>query len=214
MTKSTTRLALLLLATTASGCVSLEMNRLKRNVEREVEADGQVEIGRGTAMSFGWGTFATARTLGWVFAPGSTAPYRRLSRRVRRVKVGRYPVSGVLDTRHLARPAILDRYEAGGWLPMVTARDSSSAVWVLYRERERDLRLTDLLAVSIDGEELVMTRVSGNLSGLVIDAVALAQTDWLESTLGDTGLFEPAGDEAEAAELSPDATVVSEPDDS
>ena len=189
----TSRLALLvLLATTASGCVSLEMSRLQRHIAQEVEADGQAEIGSGTAMSFGWGTFATTRTLGWIFAPGSTAPYRELSRRVRRVKVARYPVSGVLDTRRLTRPEILRRYQDKGWLPLVAARDSAAAVWVLYRERERDLRLTDLLAVSLSSDELVMTRVSGDLSGLVLDAVALAELDAFQGALDETGLFEAA----------------------
>ncbi len=195
------RALLALLVATASGCVSLEMNRLKRHVEREVEADGQAEVGRGMAMSFGWGTFATARTVGWVFAPGRTAPYRRLSRRVRRVKVARYPVSGVLDTRRMARPEILGRYQDKGWLPLVTVRDSAAAVWVLYRERERDLRLTDLLAVSLSGDGLVMTRVSGDLSGLVLDAVALAELDAFQGALDETGLFEPAPEAtADAAE--------------
>ena len=184
------------LAVTASGCISLEMNRLKKNLEREVEADGQAEIGRGTAMSFGWGTFATARTLGWVFAPGQTAPYRRLSRRVRRVKVAQYPVSGLVDLRGIGQPAILARYQAGGWLPLVTVRDSSEAVWVMYRERGRDPRLTDLLAVALSDEELVMTRVSGDLTGLVLDGVDLAQTEWLRETLSETGILteEPGGD--------------------
>ena len=197
---------LVLLAATASGCVSLEMNRLKRNLEREVEADGQAEVGRGVAMSFGWGTFATSRTLAWVFAPGRTAPYRQMSRRVRRVKVAHYPVSGVVDLRRIGRPAILDRYRAGGWLPLVTVRDSSEAVWVLYRERERDLRLTDLLAVALSDDGLVLTRVSGNLSGLVLDAVDLAQTEWLDGALGDTGLLDAVSE--------PDDESLEEPDPS
>ena len=49
----------------------------------------------------------------------------------------------------LARPARLDRYEADGWLPMVAARDSASAVWVLFREDDARMTLTDLLAVVV-----------------------------------------------------------------
>ena len=203
------RLVLLaVLVGTASGCVSLEMNRLKRNLEREVEADGQAEVGRGVAMSFGWGTFGTARTLGWIFAPGQTAPYRHMSRRVRRVKVAHYPVSGVLDLRRIGQPAILQRYRAGGWQPLVTVRDSSEAVWVLYRERERDLRLTDLLAVALSDEGLVLTRVSGDLSGLVLDAVDLAKAEWLDGALGDTGLLDLEPDDESPDE--PEASASSQ----
>ena len=89
--------------------------------------------------------------------------------------VSRSPITGRVDTRRLTRPASLARYDADGWLPLVTVRDSATALWVLYREDDR-LALRDLLTVSVAGGELVVSRVSGDLSGLVLDAAAMSET--------------------------------------
>lgn len=175
----------------ASGCVSTsaEMNRIQRDVDRSVREDGRASVGDGTSISLGRVSMATTRLLGGLFAPGTTRPYRRLSHHVRRVQFGQFPVTGAVDGRTLRRPAILDRYERGGWLTLAAVRDSSGAVWVLYRERERDQTVTDILTVALSAEDLAVARLSGNLSALVLDAVALAQTDVLGATLAQTGLL-------------------------
>lgn len=176
------------LAILLSGCVSVEMGRLARDVEREVEADGTAELGRGYAIAFGGGVIGTGRFLSRLVAPQSTEPARRLAGYVDQVKVARYPLSGGVDGRRLARPARLDRYEADGWLPMVTARDEGSAVWVLVRE-DGD-QLTDLLAVAVSEEEVVMTRVTGELSALALDAIALGlENQALSGAFSETGIF-------------------------
>lgn len=186
------RIALVALALSLSGCMSLEMSRLAREVEHEVERDGAAEVGRGYAIAFGGGTIGTSRFLGRLVAPESTEPYRRLSGSVRQVKVARYPVFGVVDGMRLARPARLDRYEADGWLPMVAARDSASAVWVLFREDDARMTLTDLLAVVVADDELVLARVTGDLTTLALDALRDgADSGALSEALDDTGLFPP-----------------------
>ncbi len=182
-------LLLTLLVALASGCVSTEMGRLQRDIAHDLEAGGQAEVGRGFSMAFGRGSIGTTRFLGRLVAPSSTEPYRRLSRHVRRVKVARYPIVGTVDATLIDRPDALDRYSEDGWYPMVTVRDQDSRVWVLVREDE-DMVLTDLLSIVVSGQDLVLTRVSGDLSGLVLDAGAMASGDLFGGALDGMGVFE------------------------
>lgn len=180
---------LILLAVAASGCVSTEMGRIQRDIARDLESEGQAEVGRGFSMAFGRGSIGTTRFLGRLVAPASTEPYRRLSRHVRRVRVARYPITGTVDASRIDRPRALDRYAANGWYPMVTVRDSTSRVWVMVRETE-DEQLTDLLSIVVSGQDLVLTSVSGDLSGLVRDAGAMAQGDLFGGALDGMGVFD------------------------
>lgn len=192
---------LLVLLPALSGCVSFEMGGLKRSVARSIEAQSDAEIGDGFAVSFGRISIGSTRFLTRAVAPNSTAEARQLMHHVRSVKVGRYSLLGAFDGRQIAKPDALLRYERDGWLPFVTVRDSSSAAWVLVRERPRDGRLTDLLTVVVAEDDVVLTKVSGDLSSLVLDAVAMG---------GDGGFFggalEEAGIVAESeAETAPDS---------
>ncbi len=76
-------------------------------------------------MSVGRGSIGTSRFMTRLFAPSSSEPYRRLARNVRRVQFAHYPLAGAVDGREVTRPASFDRYEADGWYPMVTVRDST-----------------------------------------------------------------------------------------
>lgn len=167
----------LVLALVSSGCVSLEMGRIKRQIEQDVEASGTAEVGRGFAMAFGRGTIGTSRFLGRMFAPTATEPYRALTRHVRQVKVARYGVSGHYDARALSRPEALRRYEDDGWYPLVTVREPEETVWVLYREDDREPRVTDLLTVVLGQEDLVLTRVRGDLSAAVLKLLEIGRSD-------------------------------------
>ncbi|WP_420453928.1 hypothetical protein [Rubrivirga sp.] len=175
------------------------MGRIKRDLAHDLEQSGQATVGKGFAMSIGRGSIGTTRFMSRLFAPTASEPYRRLARNVRRVQVAHYALDGAVDGRRVSRPASLDRYQADGWYPMVTVRDSSSAVWVLVKERPDDLRLTDLLSVVVADSDLVVTRVSGDLSGLVLDAIEYGTNgDLFGGALDQTGLFdEPDGPEAE-----------------
>ena len=179
MTKS---LLIAALALGASGCVSLEMNRIQRDIADDIESTGQAEVGKGFSMAFGRGTIGTSRFLGRMFAPTATEPYRRLSRHVRQVKVASFPITGTLDASLIERPAALARFAADGWYPLVTVRDSTERVWILLRETEDEV-LTDLLAVVVADDGLVLTRMSGNLSDVVLDAGSLIQNALLQETL-------------------------------
>lgn len=164
------------------GCVSFEMGRIKREVEREVEASGTAEVGRGFAMSFGRGTIGTTRFLGRLFAPTATEPYRALTGHIRQVKVARYPVSGDFDAASVGRPEALARYETDGWLPLVTVREAGETVWVFTRDSRDGLAVTDLMAVVLEPDNLVMTRVRGDLTAAVLEMIERGMDgDWLDA---------------------------------
>ena len=199
----------LALAFVGSGCISTEMGRIKRDLQHDIERTGTATVGKGYAMSFGRGTIGTSRFLGRMFAPTSTEPVRRLAGHVRRVQVAQYPVEGAFDTRQLRPPEALNRYTEDGWHPLVTVRDEEAAVWVLYHERPDDLALTDLLTVVVADEALVVTRISGDLTALVLDAVAMGfEGDLWGPAFDETGLFgpsEPDTSDAAPPPVSPDA---------
>lgn len=172
--------ALLLVLGPLSACTSFEMSRLGRDLARDIEHDTGAEVEAGYAVGFGRMSIGTTRFLARAASPGETREARHLLRHVRHVAVGRYPVRGAFDGRELAAPRALRRYQGDGWFPFVTVRDSASAVWVLLREDPRDGRLTDLLTVIVAEDDLVLTKVRGDLSQLVLDAVQMG---------GDGGMF-------------------------
>ena len=159
------------LAASGSGCVSYEMARLGDSVAEDVARQPGVEIGRGSASAIGRGTIGTGRFLGRLFAPTATRPYRRLSGHIHSVKVARYPIVGAFDARTLGSPAWLAEFEADGWLPLVTVRDEEAFVVVRYRERA-DV-VSEVLVVTVAQDDLVLTKLSGNLNALVLEAVEM-----------------------------------------
>ena len=163
--------AVLVLGTALSGCTSFELSRLRNGLARDA---GGAEVGPGYALSFGALSMGTARTALAIGDEGDegTAAARALLRHVRRVQFGRYPVRGAFDGRLVETPAALRRYERRGWVPVVVVRDSSSATWIYAQERDADLRA--LLLVVFTPEELVLARVSGNLTAGVLAAAAEA----------------------------------------
>ena len=188
MTTSRALLVALAVAVPLSGCVSLELSKLRRDLERDVEAQTGVEVGEGFAVGFGRMSLGTARFTGRLVAPSSTRDARQLAGHVSSVKVGRYALHGSFDGRAVETPRALDRYHEDGWMPFVVARDSASAVWVYLRER-RDGRLTDPLSVVLSDGDLVLTKVSGDLGGLVLDAAAMGGAGTLlDDALGRAGV--------------------------
>ncbi|WP_412063162.1 DUF4252 domain-containing protein [Rubrivirga sp. IMCC45206] len=174
-----------------SGCVSIEMGRAKREVAAEIERTGDATVGRGFAVAFGRGTIGSSRFLTRLVAPSATEPYRRISSHVRQIKVARAPIEGTVDALAIQRPSFLTDYERDGWIPLVTARDSSEAVWVMTRERE-DGPITDLVAVVVGDGELMVTRLRGDLSALVLDALAYgSESDLFGDTFSEGGFFGP-----------------------
>jgi hypothetical protein len=186
MTTSSRALALLAALVGLSGCTSFELSRLGHDLARDIERSTDATVEPGYAVALGRGQIGTARFLARAASPAETAEARRLLGHVRYAAFGRYPLVGRLDGRTLPAPRALDRYRGDGWFPFVTVRDSASAVWVLLRERD-DGALTDLVTVAVSENDVVLTKVSGDLGRLVLDAIAMG---------GDGGLFGGALDEA------------------
>ncbi|GAB5535365.1 MAG: hypothetical protein Rubg2KO_16140 [Rubricoccaceae bacterium] len=157
----------------SSGCMSLEMTRLRNHIDRGVP---EAEIGKGFAVSFGFLTMGTARTVLALSDDGdeSTAMARALLRNVRKVKIGRYHVNGRVALTDIESPPIFDAYEERGWIPVVTIRETDELVWVMAKEKRDDLR--DLLVVVLSDDELVLAKMSGNLTEAV--TAAMAESDW------------------------------------
>lgn len=203
MTTSSRLAVALVLALALSGCVSIEMGRAKREVAAEIERTGDATVGRGFAVAFGRGTIGSSRFLSRLFAPGATEPYRRISGHVRQVKVARAPIEGTVDALAIQRPSFLVEYERDGWLPLVTARDTSEAVWVMTREREGG-PITDLVAVVVGDGELMVTRLRGDLSALVLDALEYgSESDLFGDTFSDGGFFGPEETDDDPIDASP-----------
>lgn len=88
-------------------------------------------------------------------------------RHVSRVKMGVYKLQQPSDTRMVSMPASLRRYVGrNGWEHLGTFREDDQAVWVLYRARNEEIR--DLFVVVVSEEDLVMTRLTGNLTEAVM----------------------------------------------
>jgi hypothetical protein len=92
------------------------------------------------------------------------------------VQFGRYEVNGPVDGPRLVMPARLRHYvEDEGWVHLATFRQADEAGWVLYRERGE--AITDLFAVVLTEEELVLARVSGDLNALVLNVLERQRTE-------------------------------------
>ena len=193
----TAALALLVLG---SGCTSFEMTRLRNGIDREVP---EAQVGEGFALSFGFLTMGTARTalaLSDDGDPGTVAA-RAILRNVKKVQIGRYDVEGRPVLSGLATPPVFDEYERKGWTRIVTVREEDEVVWVMAKEKRDDLR--DLIVVTLSHEELVVAKLSGNLTRAV--AEALHETGWA-SDLAASLRGAPAADSlATAPTPSPDA---------
>ncbi|MEM6326177.1 MAG: hypothetical protein AAF791_03580 [Bacteroidota bacterium] len=177
-----------------SGCYSFEMARVSKRVGQDIERQTGADVGGGLSMGLGPISLATAQAGAWVFAPESTREARQIGRHIASVEFSRRPVRG-FDGRLVERPAYLERYTRSGWHPFVSVRDSASAVFVFLRERGREQRITNLLAVVVAEDELMLTKVSGNLSAMIREAIAVGGSDLLGGdlfgdALEDAGLIE------------------------
>ncbi|HLT46318.1 MAG TPA: DUF4252 domain-containing protein [Rubricoccaceae bacterium] len=159
--------ALLLLAVAASGCTSFELTSVRNDLARQLP---EAAIGEGYAVSFGRISIGFTRWL-TSFADDEDAELAQIAlREVRRVQFGRYDVTGPVDASRLTMPSRLRHYvEDEGWQHLATFREGAEAGWVLYRERDEGI--TDLFAVVLSEEELVLARLSGDLDDLVVNVL-------------------------------------------
>lgn len=150
-----------------SGCTSFELAGVRNDLARQLP---EAEIGEGYSMAFGGLSLGLARWLtGFADDEGGEMAALVLED-VRRVRFGRYDVNGTVDGRRLAMPGRLRRYvERDDWIPLAAFRQQAEAGWILYRE-DGDT-ITDLFAVVLNQEELILARISGDLSAVVMNVI-------------------------------------------
>lgn len=150
-----------------TGCTSFELARVRNDLARQLP---DAKIGSGYSVSFGGLTLGLGRWLAG-FAGDDDGELAQVAlREVRRVQFGHYDVEGAVDGARLVMPERLRHYvEDEGWVHLATYREGGEAGWVLYRERGD--AITDLFAVVLSDEELVLARVSGRLDALVLNVL-------------------------------------------
>lgn len=154
---------LLLLPLLLTGCISAELSGVRKDLDRQLP---EAAISDGYSMSFGRFSLGLARLI--VGMAGQDAePAGLVLEGVRTVKFGRYDVGGSVDGTRLAMPDRLRRYvDRRGWTHLASFRQDGEAGWVLYRARGD--RITDLFVTVLADDQLVLARVSGDLSGVVL----------------------------------------------
>jgi hypothetical protein len=146
-----------------SGCTSFELTGVRNDLARQLP---EARISDGYAMAFGGVSLGFARWIAGFADDEDGALAQTALREVRRVHFGRYRVEGTVDGTRLVMPERLRHYvEDDGWAHLATFRTGEEAGWVLYRDHGDSV--TDLFAVILTGEELVLARLSGDLSALV-----------------------------------------------
>ena len=147
-----------------SGCTSFELARLRNDVADQLPS---ATIGDGYSVSFGSISLGMAR---WITSLSvrdeDGAMVQAALHEVRRIQFGRYEVAKSLDARRLTMPRRFEHYLArGDWSHLATLREADHAIWVLYRER--DERVTDVFAVALTEDELILVKLTGDLEALV-----------------------------------------------
>jgi hypothetical protein len=164
--RSTNLLLLLALSVVTSGCFySREISHIRGDMEKALG----VSLDREIVVSVGPRTF---HTLGWLSrrVPNPWAQMAGdLTGEIDRVKVGVYHADSAPDASRLTLQA-MPRFRDSGWQVAVRTRDESEAVWLLYRERHDSIR--DMMVLSVDDRDVVITRIQGHLDALFEQAVA------------------------------------------
>ena len=153
-------LAAVALALVASGCMSAELARVRRDVGHDVPG-----LGQGHAPAFGPLTLGLARRM---IGDAETAG---LLRHVRSVAVGTYALGGPLDADALTLSTATARIEARGWTPVVVSREGTEAAFIYARGDTRGDALRDLLVVAFDADAMTLVRLTGSLDAVVRDAL-------------------------------------------
>ena len=167
-------------ALAGSGCMSAELARVHRDVERDLAAParlGSARLGGGHAFQFGRLSAGLARSLVSRDNPAAAQALRA----VRGVAVGTYALRGPLDPAALSLPVATEQIRRRGWEPVVVARDSVSATFIYARTRRDALR--DLLVVAFADEQMTLVRVSGELDERALRALVRSD-DGLMARLG------------------------------
>lgn len=93
-------------------------------------------------------------------------------RGIRRIDLAVYEVTSFPDEIDGSMVADLERrLGRSGWFRVVRSREEDEVTWVFNREK-RSGGIKDLFVVTIDGSEMVMVRVGGNLDDLLVELIA------------------------------------------
>ena len=169
---------LLVAALLLSGCTSFELTRLRNDVDRTPG----VEIGEGYAVAFGRLSVGTLRTGLRLGDDEDAEAVRAALGHVRKAQFGRYRVVSAPPLAEVETPRAVARYIRRGWTPALVARDDDAAVWLLARDGDDELR--DLLIVTLLPRELIVGKLSGDLTEAVSAFVATTRLAGLDDLLG------------------------------
>ncbi len=85
---------------------------------------------------------------------------------LRRIDVGIYKIHGLPVRREIEIPQSLERYlEKGGWQTVVKRREVGDQTWVFLREEDGSIR--NLFVVFLDGDELGLIQIEGEIERAV-----------------------------------------------
>ncbi len=164
MTKSHPNWLLLVLlsfvAFSTSGCLySREIAQTRRDIERQYP---DLHLEREVVMNFGPGMMGFARWVTGLVRDDDAQLASRMLEDVRRLKVGVYRLEGgsTLDLTAYDLPR-LRRFDGKGWETAARIHEDEEVVWVMYRERRG--RIENLFVAVLDNENLVLTRLDGDL---------------------------------------------------
>lgn len=150
-----------------SGCIySREIARTRRQVERQLP---DVLLHREMVLNVGPGSLGFMSLLTRLVPDDDARQATALLQDLDRVKVGIYEVENLSDPGLLELPR-LERLQRDGWELAVRTREADAAVWVLYRERAGMVR--DLYVFSLDKDEFVIARLSGDFQRLLAHLMA------------------------------------------
>lgn len=168
MSLTHSRLLLLVLlpfvVVSTSGCLySREIAQTRRDFERQYP---DLALKREVVLSLGPGTLGFTRWIAGFMDDEDVRLAVRVLGDVRRVKVGVYRVeSGDLDLDAYDMPTLRRLRD---WETAARIREEDEVVWVLYREHRG--RVEQMFVAVLDDENLVLTRLDGDLQG-VLEAV-------------------------------------------
>ncbi len=152
---------LVLAAIVAGGCMHAPtISGVRYDLEREIDG---ARFATEREMTLGRMSLALVRR---IVAAGENDDEDALAmlKLVRKVEIGIY------ETRSFPSPAsgrftIPRSLRRRGWKTLTSVREPDGGAWVLFRER-KDGSIRELMVGSLDGDELVMVKIRGDVDGM------------------------------------------------
>lgn len=150
-----------------TGCIySREIAATQRAIERE---NPGVDFDKRFVFSMGRGSIGTVAELASFARVSEARMASHYLDNLSKVKVGVYELDGDYDAA--LDLSTIPHFRRGGWQTLARVRQlEGENVAVLYRERYGEVR--DLFVVSLSKPDLVIVRLTGNFTEMLIDALA------------------------------------------